>query len=142
MGTKLSTSLEDWLHPEVAPRVDRPTTFDPTAGFTKGRKERKMIATNEEMDRWELPFGSRNYCAHHLIDVKKCQLKYAPFISHPCWDLMHVYEQCFYQEELVRVKEYERERRLLKRRQRKLQAARAAGEILDESDNSAHQKTE
>ncbi|KAI1702113.1 NADH-ubiquinone oxidoreductase b18 subunit (NDUFB7) domain-containing protein [Ditylenchus destructor] len=142
MGTKLSTSLEDWLHPEVSPRADRPTTFDPQAGFTKGRKERKMIATTEEMDRWQLPYGSRNYCAHHLIDVKKCQAKYAPFISHPCWDLMHVYEQCHYQEELVRVKEYERERRLLKRRQRKLAAARAAAEIPDESDNSANQKTE
>lgn len=61
MGTKLSTSLEDWLHPEVSPRADRPTTFDPQAGFTKGRKERKMIATTEEMDRWV------NFCLLFLV---------------------------------------------------------------------------
>lgn len=38
MGTKLSVSLEGALQPESAPRIDRPATFDPHAGFPAKRK--------------------------------------------------------------------------------------------------------
>lgn len=74
MGTKLSVSLENSMSPNTAPRTDRPPTFDPLYGFPKGRKPREMKVTMEEMDEWKLNNGQRDYCAHHLIDLLKCQV--------------------------------------------------------------------
>ncbi|VDN36070.1 unnamed protein product [Gongylonema pulchrum] len=77
MGTRLSVSFED---KEVLPRTDRPPTFDPLYGFPKGRKPREMKASWEEMDRWKLELGDRDYCAHLLIALKKCQVFFGAFI--------------------------------------------------------------
>uniref|UniRef100_A0A1I8ETT0 NADH dehydrogenase [ubiquinone] 1 beta subcomplex subunit 7 n=1 Tax=Wuchereria bancrofti TaxID=6293 RepID=A0A1I8ETT0_WUCBA len=123
MGTRLSVSLED---PEVSPRTDRPPTFDPLYGFPKGRKPREMKATWEEMDHWKLEFGDRDYCAHLLINLKKCQRQYAPFSHYYCTDDYHGWQNCEYEDHILRMKEFERERRLLKRASRK----RAAQEKL------------
>lgn len=75
MGTKLSVSLEERFHPEISPRADRPPTFDPLYGFPRGRKPREMVATWEEMEQWNLNRGQRDYCAHKLIDLLRCQVK-------------------------------------------------------------------
>jgi len=123
MGTYLSVSVRDYANPEEAPRTDRPPTFDPLYGFAKGRKVREMKATWEEMDEINLSPGERDYCAHLLIDFKKCQRKYAPFAGHACAAIRHTYDQCEYEDFLMRVKEYERERRLLMRKRRKEKAA-------------------
>ena len=74
MGQKLSTSVEDYASPETAPRFDRPSTFDPVAGFPHGRKPREMKVTWEEMDQYGLTIGQRDYCAHLLIPLIKCQV--------------------------------------------------------------------
>ena len=74
MGTKLSVSYEGTFNPETAPRVDRPPTFDPLYGFPKGRKPREMKATWQEMEDWDLTIGERDYCAHFLIEHKRCQV--------------------------------------------------------------------
>ena len=74
MGTRLSVSIDDTLHPETAPRTDRPPTFDPMYGFPNGRKKREMIATWEEMNRWNLTIGQRDYCAHKLIELMRCKV--------------------------------------------------------------------
>lgn len=74
MGTKLSVSLEDYKHPEFAPRTDRPPTFDPNYGFPKQRKKREMKMTWEEMDQWQIPRSQRDYCAHLLVPFLKCQV--------------------------------------------------------------------
>lgn len=74
MGTIWSVSVRDYYHPLEAPRTDRPPTFDPLYGFPNGRKVREMKATWEEMDEQRLTPGERDYCAHLLIDFKKCQV--------------------------------------------------------------------
>lgn len=135
MGTKLSTGIEDAYHPEIAPRTDRPATFDPLYGFPNGRKPREMKISDEEMDRWDLSPGLRDYCAHLLVPFLRCQVsatkcidpgvgrtfqrKYAPFAGHMCADARHIYDKCEYEDYLIRLKEYEREKRLLKRKVRK-----------------------
>lgn len=126
MGTKLSVGLEQRFNPDVSPRTDRPPTFDPLAGFPDGRKERKMVATWEEMEQWNLTPGQRDYCAHYLIDHLKCQKQNAPFAGHACDEARHHWNTCHYEDALLRIKEFERERRLLKRKQRKEEAARLA----------------
>lgn len=74
MGQKLAVSLQDYTHPLESPRTDRPPTFDPLAGFPKGRKRREMKVSWEEMDKWKLTPGQRDYCAHLLIPYMKCQV--------------------------------------------------------------------
>uniref|UniRef100_A0A0K0E253 NADH dehydrogenase [ubiquinone] 1 beta subcomplex subunit 7 n=1 Tax=Strongyloides stercoralis TaxID=6248 RepID=A0A0K0E253_STRER len=119
MGTKLSVSLENATSPNTAPRIDRPPTFDPLYGFPKGRKPREMKATMEEMDQWNLTPGQRDYCAHLLIDLMKCQRNYAPAAGHACDSERNNWDRCQYDDYIMRIKEYERERRLLHRRARK-----------------------
>lgn len=36
MGAQFSLSIRDYVHPEEAPRTDRPPTFDPLYGFPNG----------------------------------------------------------------------------------------------------------
>jgi hypothetical protein len=84
MGQKLSTSVEDYLSPETSPRNDRPATFDPLAGFQNGRPKREMKVSWEEMDQYNLTIGQRDYCAHLLIPLIKCQTNYAPAAGHMC----------------------------------------------------------
>ena len=58
------------------------------------------------------------------------QRKYAPFAGHACAAARHTYEQCEYEDYLIRIKEYERERRLLQRMRRKQKkAAEEAGSL-------------
>lgn len=47
------------------------------------------------------------------------QKKWAPLAGHACAETRHIYDQCEYEDFLMRVKEYERERRLLMRKRRK-----------------------
>uniref|UniRef100_A0A0K0F6E4 NADH dehydrogenase [ubiquinone] 1 beta subcomplex subunit 7 n=1 Tax=Strongyloides venezuelensis TaxID=75913 RepID=A0A0K0F6E4_STRVS len=119
MGTKLSVSLDNTLSPNTAPRTDRPPTFDPLYGFPKGRKPREMKVTMEEMDNWNLTTAQRDYCAHLLIPFLKCQRENAPFVGHTCDTERHNWDRCEYDDYLMRIKEFERERRLLKRKARK-----------------------
>ncbi|KAI6181527.1 NADH dehydrogenase [Aphelenchoides besseyi] len=123
MGTQFSVIAHDTINPKCAPRSDRPATFDPLYGFPKGRKPREMKATWEEMDAAGLNAGERDYCAHLLIDFKACQRKWAPLAGHACAHTRHVYDECEYEDHLIRLKEYERERRLLHRKLRKEKAA-------------------
>ncbi|KAK0425458.1 hypothetical protein QR680_009212 [Steinernema hermaphroditum] len=119
MGTKLSVSLNDVLEPETAPRIDRPPTFDPLYGFPNGRKPREMKVSMKDMDEWNLKPGQRDYCAHLLIPLMRCQKKYAPFAGHMCDADRHNWDRCEYDDYIMRIKEYERERRLLQRMKRK-----------------------
>ncbi|VDM63883.1 unnamed protein product [Angiostrongylus costaricensis] len=119
MGTKLSVSIENTLHPEIAPRTDRPPTFDPQYGFKKPRKVREMKVSWEEMDQFKLKPGQRDYCAHLLIPYIKCQRAHAPFAGYFCDDKRAAWDKCEYEDYIMRIKEFERERRLLMRKKRK-----------------------
>ncbi|XP_078513432.1 NADH dehydrogenase [ubiquinone] 1 beta subcomplex subunit 7 [Lissotriton helveticus] len=92
-------------------------TFSPELGFPEERKERVMIATQAEMDAAQLPLEQRDYCAHHLIKLMKCKRDTWPnFLA--CKHERHAWDYCEHQDYVMRMKEYERERRLLMRKKK------------------------
>ncbi|KAJ8972543.1 hypothetical protein NQ314_000130 [Rhamnusium bicolor] len=113
-----------YFHPEVTPSPVEPPTFDPNIGFANGRKERVMIATEEEMISAKLPREDRDYCAHHLLKFRACRKDNWPFPV-LCEHEKHVYLNCKYDDYLLRMKEYERERRLRVREQKQLKTVGA-----------------
>ncbi|KAL7072421.1 hypothetical protein ACQ4LE_008960 [Meloidogyne hapla] len=124
MGGKISSNVDSFRDPLTTPHADRPYTFDPLYGFPKGRKPREMKATWEEMEKAKLPVGLRDYCAHMAIPYIKCQRDNAPFAMHRCTGVFHDYWQCRFESDMIQRKEYEREKRLLKRKARKEKLAR------------------
>jgi len=110
--------------PEVTPRQDSKPTFDPLLGFPNGRKPREMTVTEAEMDAVQLQPGERNYCAEYHIAAKVCYWKYPWALNYKCADEKHAVEHCLTDEYLLRMKEWERERRL-RIRQKKIDAMSA-----------------
>lgn len=110
--------------PDVVPRGDVEPSFDATLGYPNGRKQRVMIATTEEMESAKLPLEDRDYCAHLLLNYRSCRADVYPFL-YKCHHEKHEYLTCEYEDYMLRLKEYERERRLLERQKRidKKQAA-------------------
>ncbi|GAB6029042.1 hypothetical protein CHUAL_004828 [Chamberlinius hualienensis] len=102
--------------------LEQPTN-DPLYGFANGRKERVMIATEEEMRSAKLTKMQRDYCAHKLIDFHSCRRDHFPW-GYKCHHQLHAYEECQYEDYILRLKEFEREKRLKAREERK--AAKAA----------------
>ncbi|XP_055311653.1 NADH dehydrogenase [ubiquinone] 1 beta subcomplex subunit 7 [Sitodiplosis mosellana] len=105
-----------YTSPEVTP-YNEEVTFDPLYGFPNGRKERVMIATEAEMVSAKLPLEERDYCAHTKIDYLRCIADVWPF-PYKCAHEKHAQAQCQYEDYILRMKEYERERRLMVRRER------------------------
>ncbi|KAK2580413.1 hypothetical protein KPH14_006164 [Odynerus spinipes] len=104
-------------HPDTMPEAETDPTFDPNFGFTKARKPRVMIATEAEMKAVRIPKDLRDYCAHLLLDVEACKRLNFPFIRN-CEHEIHTYHKCEYEDYILRMKEFERERRLLERQKR------------------------
>lgn len=99
----------------------RMPTFPPDYGFP-GRKEREMVATQQEMNDAQLVLKQRDYCAHHLIRLLKCKRDSFPnFLA--CKHEQHDWDHCEHLDYVMRMKEYERERRLLQRKNRREQRA-------------------
>ncbi|XP_066128598.1 NADH dehydrogenase [ubiquinone] 1 beta subcomplex subunit 7 [Saccopteryx bilineata] len=97
----------------------RMPTFPPDYGFP-GRKEREMVATQQEMNDAQLVLQQRDYCAHYLIRLLKCKRDSFPnFLA--CKHEQHDWEYCEHLDYVMRMKEYERERRLLQRKKRREQ---------------------
>ncbi|XP_055339671.1 NADH dehydrogenase [ubiquinone] 1 beta subcomplex subunit 7-like [Paramacrobiotus metropolitanus] len=96
---------------KAAPDVMRDPTFDPNFGFAEPRKERVMVATEAEMEAANLTLAERDFCAHLLIDWKKCMRSNFPCYWR-CYDQKHHYHECEAHDSTLRYKEYERERRL------------------------------
>ncbi|KAJ6642239.1 NADH dehydrogenase [ubiquinone] 1 beta subcomplex subunit 7 [Pseudolycoriella hygida] len=92
-------------------------SFDPNFGFPNGRKERVMIATEEEMISAKIPLEERDYCAHKLLDYRACRADVFPFV-YKCHHAKHDYLTCQYEDYVIRMKELERERRLYERQNR------------------------
>ncbi|XP_070563178.1 NADH dehydrogenase [ubiquinone] 1 beta subcomplex subunit 7-like [Ptychodera flava] len=105
-------------HSDTAPDLEKLPTFDPLYGFPDGRKERVMVATQEEMNKARVPLEKRDYCAHLYMALMKCRRDTYPWFNN-CKHEKHEYEQCEYDDYVMRMKEYERERRLLERAKRK-----------------------
>ncbi|XP_060038411.1 NADH dehydrogenase [ubiquinone] 1 beta subcomplex subunit 7 [Erinaceus europaeus] len=108
----------------VEPDPLRMPSFPPEYGF-QGRREREMVATARQMSEAQLPLAQRDYCAHHLLRLLKCKRDAFPDILR-CRPERHAWELCEHRDYVMRMKEFERERRLLRRRQRKEQREASA----------------
>ncbi|MBN3314862.1 NDUB7 dehydrogenase, partial [Atractosteus spatula] len=109
--------------PDTEPDPLKPAGFAPDFGFLN-RKERVMVATQQQMDDAQLPLSQRDYCAHYLIKLMKCNRDYWPnFLA--CKQERYDWDYCEHQDYVMRLKEYERERRLLMRKKR-LEETKAA----------------
>jgi len=117
-------------HPDTAPKWSEPPTFDPLAGFPDGRKERTVKATREDMDRANLPLERRDYCVDSYLTFLRCREQTFPRVVSGCHHEKHEYDQCQYEDFVMRMKEYEREKRMKERAKRI--AARAAREELSD----------
>uniref|UniRef100_H3A479 NADH dehydrogenase [ubiquinone] 1 beta subcomplex subunit 7 n=1 Tax=Latimeria chalumnae TaxID=7897 RepID=H3A479_LATCH len=81
---------------DTEPDPLRPPTFDPQLGFPD-RKERVMIATQQQMNDAMLPLQQRDYCAHYLIKLMKCKRDNWPnFLA--CKHERHDWDYCEHQE--------------------------------------------
>ncbi|XP_065093061.1 NADH dehydrogenase [ubiquinone] 1 beta subcomplex subunit 7 [Ochlerotatus camptorhynchus] len=114
MGNYLSLYV---TNPEGTPKPLASPSFDANMGFPNGRKERVMIATEQEMEAAKLPLADRDYCAHKLIAHRACRADVWPW-AYKCAHEKHDYLNCQYEDYIYRMKEYEREKRLLLRKQR------------------------
>jgi NADH dehydrogenase (ubiquinone) 1 beta subcomplex subunit 7 len=123
----MSLGLEKYQTPETYPKSAYPNTFDPLTGFPKGRKKREMKVTEEEMDAWGLETEERDYCAHKFIAWRRCMMQHTPVANWYCDQIRHDFDHCELEDTIMRMKEFERERRLLKRMKRKRER-QAAGE--------------
>ncbi|BFZ17077.1 hypothetical protein BsWGS_20116 [Bradybaena similaris] len=106
-------------HPDTAPNHKQPPTFDPLYGFPNGRKERTVKATREELDRANVPLDRRDYCVDIWLDFMKCRQDNMPRWKKHCAGYIHKWEECEREDTILRVKEWEREKRLKERAKRK-----------------------
>ncbi|MGH0155868.1 UNVERIFIED_CONTAM: hypothetical protein FKN15_034782 [Acipenser sinensis] len=123
MGAHLVRSYV--TNPDTEPDPLKPAGFAPDLGFAE-RKERGklMVATQEQMNAAQLPVEQRDYCAHHLLKLMKCKRDNWPnFLA--CKHERHDWDYCEHQDYVMRMKEFERERRLLMRKKR-IEEAQAA----------------
>lgn len=128
MGHRVSRGYDHWKDPDVYPKTHMAPQFDPNYGFAEGRKKREMKVTEAEMDRWGLATEERDYCAHMLVELHKCRAENFPLASVYCGQLRHAWESCQVDDSVLRMKEYERERRLLVKERRLKQAQQQQGQ--------------
>lgn len=76
-----------------------------------------MIATQAEMDSAKLTPPFRDYCAHKWIDYRACLKNNRPFYWR-CRHERHSYGECVFEDSVLRMKEWEREKRLRQREKR------------------------
>ncbi|XP_046995475.1 NADH dehydrogenase [ubiquinone] 1 beta subcomplex subunit 7 [Schistocerca americana] len=126
MGNAWALYVSD---PQGTPQPMKEPSFDPLLGFPNGRKQRVMLATEEEMISAKIPPENRDYCAHLLIKYQACRADVWPW-AYKCAHEKHAYMTCEFEDYVLRMKEYERERRLLQRQKRI--AAKSHKEELEE----------
>ncbi|KAF9824838.1 hypothetical protein SFRURICE_018037 [Spodoptera frugiperda] len=97
--------------------MDDKPTFDPQAGFNYQRKPREMVAREEDLVSAKIPVKYRDYCAHHLLEYQSCRYKNMPLL-YKCAHEKHAYLICEKDDYVIRMKEFERERRLRLREKR------------------------
>ena len=95
-------------------KLDDKPTFDEKAGFLYKRSKREMVACNEHLISARIPVKYRDYCAHYLLDYQVCRYKHMPLL-YKCHKERHAYLSCEKDDYILRMKEFERERRLRER---------------------------
>ncbi|XP_065521043.1 NADH dehydrogenase [ubiquinone] 1 beta subcomplex subunit 7 isoform X1 [Lathamus discolor] len=86
-----------------------------------------MVASPEVLAAARLPLEQRDFCAHHLVKLLRCKRDAFPE-PWRCRDLQHHWEACQHRDYVMRMKEFERERRLLQRQKRRQLREEAAAE--------------
>ncbi|EFN76720.1 NADH dehydrogenase [ubiquinone] 1 beta subcomplex subunit 7 [Harpegnathos saltator] len=76
-----------------------------------------MLVSEEDMIAAKIPLNKRDFCAHKYMDLLECQRHHYPFML-KCAHEKHEYHHCLADDAVLRLKEYERERRLLERKKR------------------------
>ncbi|XP_032672920.1 NADH dehydrogenase [ubiquinone] 1 beta subcomplex subunit 7 [Odontomachus brunneus] len=102
---------------DVMPVPEGPPTFDPMLGFPEGRRVRELPVSEEDMIAAKIPLDKRDFCAHKYMDLLYCMRRHYPFML-KCAHERHEYFRCEAEDTTLRLKEYERERRLLERKKR------------------------
>ncbi|XP_043596557.1 NADH dehydrogenase [ubiquinone] 1 beta subcomplex subunit 7 [Bombus pyrosoma] len=120
----MGNTFQKMFSSDPFPPSDSEPTFDPMYGFPKERKERVMPVSEEDLIAAKVPVEYRDYCAHIFLEYKRCFIKKFPFVI-LCAEEAHKYKECEYDDDVLRAKEYERERRLLVRERRKQRAMEA-----------------
>ncbi|KAM6389900.1 NADH dehydrogenase [ubiquinone] 1 beta subcomplex subunit 7 [Rhynochetos jubatus] len=113
---------------ETEPDPLRLPTFPAELGLPR-RAPRAMVASAEQLAGGRVPLEQRDFCAHHLLRLLRCHRDAFP-APWECQPLRHAWDACQHRDYVMRMKEFERERRLLQRQQRLRQreAAAATGE--------------
>lgn len=107
MGTLLTAGID-------LKQDDRPT-FRHDAGFQYARKARDASDICElHMYSARIPIKYRDYCANVLMDYQTCRYENWPFVF-KCHHEKHAYLNCEETDYVLRMKEFERERRLRER---------------------------
>ncbi|XP_068778902.1 NADH dehydrogenase [ubiquinone] 1 beta subcomplex subunit 7 [Struthio camelus] len=109
---------------EAEPDPLRMPSFPPALGLPQ-RRERASVATAEQLAAARLPLEQRDYCAHRLVALLRCQRDAFPRVPR-CRPQRHAWDACQHRDYVMRMKEFERERRLLQRRKRLLEQQAAA----------------
>ncbi|XP_030031872.2 NADH dehydrogenase [ubiquinone] 1 beta subcomplex subunit 7-like [Manduca sexta] len=108
-------------------KMDDNPTYDSSVGFGFSRGERVMYVCEEDLISARIPPKYRDYCAHLLLDYSVCRYKNMPFL-YRCHHEKHAYLNCEHADYVIRMKEFERERRLREREIRVLKQAKESKE--------------
>ncbi|NXR52473.1 NDUB7 dehydrogenase, partial [Hippolais icterina] len=76
-----------------------------------------MVASAAQLAQGHVPLEQRDYCGHHLLRLLRCHRDNFP-VPWGCHALRHAWDSCQHQDYVMRMKEFERERRLRQRQQR------------------------
>lgn len=76
-----------------------------------------MIATKQELDSADIEPKKRDFCAHLRIHYRGCMRENLPFVT-KCKGLYREMHNCYLDERLFDMKEFEREKRLNARERR------------------------
>nr|XP_049698137.1 NADH dehydrogenase [ubiquinone] 1 beta subcomplex subunit 7-like [Helicoverpa armigera] len=95
-------------------QADQLPTFNPNAGFANKRAQRAVVATPEAMSSAKIPVNKRDYCIDPLLEYQVCRYKNMPLLF-LCSHERHAYLTCEQEDYVIRMKEFERERRLRER---------------------------
>ncbi|XP_060809866.1 NADH dehydrogenase [ubiquinone] 1 beta subcomplex subunit 7-like [Amyelois transitella] len=119
----MGTILGSFLTKEIGLDMNDKPSFPPAKGFNIKRGQRVMLACEDDLKSARIPLKHRDYCAHLLIKYHMCRYKNMPFLL-KCAHEKHAYLNCEKDDYVLRLKEFEREKRL---REREIRIKKAKG---------------
>lgn len=116
--TKMGQVLGTATTRHLGLKMDQEPTFASDKGFSYKRQTRRAVkATTDELNSAKIPTELQDYCADELLAYQVCRYEHMPFLIE-CDCERHAYLSCEQQDYVIRMKEFERERRLIERENR------------------------